>query len=92
MTTQFHALRLHSAINEQVLKLAQHNNVDLNSVQKWTDTMYIIGESKCGLEIHIRQHDEVSHMSEMTPAGVYVTLFNEAGNTIEHVNIEGVTL
>lgn len=88
MTTQFHALRLDAKINEHVLYFAKRYHVDLNSVERFTDTMIIIGEEKTGLTIHVRQHGAVDDI----PAGVYVTCFNKSGNTVGHNSVEGVTL
>lgn len=88
MTTQFHTLRLNNEINEHVLYFAAKYHIDLNSVDRWTNTMIIIGEEKTGLTIHVRQHGTVDDV----PAGVYVTCFNKSGGTVGHNNVVGATL
>ena len=82
MSTQFHALRLNAEINEHVLYFAAKYNIDLNTIDRFTNTMIVIGEEKTGLTIHVRQHDAVGD----TPAGIYVTCFNKSGNVVGHNN------
>ena len=88
MTTQFHSLRLDSKITEAVVNFSKEHAVDLNTVEHWTSNMIIVGEPRCGKEIHIRQHEATEEFKK----GVYVTLFNSKGDVIENVNIDYATL